>query len=63
VRTPQLGYTPLLIAANAEHLGMVELLIAKGADVNTADQVRRGGEEILVMQGVFESCWGMYLGC
>ena len=35
------GYTPLIYAAEEGHKQIVELLIAKGADVNTEDNVGR----------------------
>ncbi len=38
------GYTPLMAAASGGSLEVVRLLVEKGAEVNTADDVRRRGE-------------------
>ena len=41
-RTPQDANTPLLGAALLGHIAVVELLVAKGADKDSANKVREG---------------------
>jgi len=41
-RAPQDGHAPLTIAAYNGHLAVMELLVAKGADLNAANKVRDG---------------------
>jgi len=43
---PQDGYTPLFGATANGHVAVMELLVAKGADMDVADKVRdvRGGD-------------------
>ena len=45
-RAPQDGGTPLFMAAHQGHVAVVELLVAKGADMDAANKVweRRGGD-------------------
>jgi len=45
-RAPQNGGTPLFMAAQNGHVAVVELLVAKGADMDAANKVweRRGGD-------------------
>lgn len=40
--TSQHGTTPLAAAASFSHLGVVELLLRAGADIDVEDRVRRG---------------------
>ena len=39
----QAGWTPLICASLGGHMGVVKLLLEKGADVNICSKVRRYG--------------------
>ena len=62
-RAPQYGWTPLYIAADKGHLAVVELLVAKRADMNAPDMVKGGrGEDVERTQSACVSCWGLEQG-
>ena len=62
-RAPQHGHTPLHTAARTNHLAMVELLVAKGADKEAPDVVRGGrADDVECTQSALDSCRELYLG-